>query len=426
MKKVAFYTLGCRVNQYETQVMMNSFKKEGYTISEFDDVCDVYVVNSCTVTAMSDKKSRQALRKAKRTNPSSVCVIVGCYPQNLKDNNLISEADIVLGNDRKDKLIEIVKKHLETRDKVIEVFPSKTFRKYADENVLPLFDNKTRAMIKIQDGCDRFCSYCIIPYVRGPVRSRSIESIIEEAKELSEKGFLEVVLTGIQTAAYGQDLKEGSLIEVIEKVAGIDGIKRIRLGSLEPLIITDEFVERAERTKKICPSFHLSLQSGCDSVLKRMNRRYNTEMYRKSIETIRKVFPDAAITTDVIAGFPGETEEEFKESLEFIETIGFTHIHAFPYSVREGTKAAEMQDQVEKSQKEERVKMLNEVGEKSHKSFLNSLYGNMYPVLFEKEIGDNVYHGLTPNYIDIFLKSDENIADKIIDVVIDEKNTKNM
>ncbi len=424
MKKAAFYTLGCRVNQYETQVMMNAFKNEGYEISSFDEICDVYIVNSCTVTAMSDKKSRQALRKAKRLNPNSVCAIVGCYPQNSGCENDLPEADVILGNGYKNKIIDAVKKAIEEKEKIVEIENAITLRTYSDYECEPLFDNKTRAMIKIQDGCDRYCSYCIIPYVRGPVRSRNVESIISETEKLTNKGFVEIVLTGIQTAAYGQDLKEGSLIEIIEKVSQVKGVERIRLGSLEPLIITDDFCSRAKATGKMCHSFHLSLQSGNDNVLSRMNRRYNREKYKQSIEIIRKYFPDAGITTDVIAGFPGETEEEFTDSLEFIKDIGFSHIHAFPYSPRQGTKAAIMEGQVEKSVKENRVKALNEAGMVSHKNFVRGLYGKKYPVLFEKLISDKIYTGLTPNYINVYLKSETDITDKIVDVVLDETNTK--
>ena len=423
MKKAAFYTLGCRVNQYETQVMMNIFKEKGFEISTFDDKCDVYIVNSCAVTAMSEKKSRQVLRKAKRLNPESVCAIVGCYPQKEQRSFDLTEADIIMGNDKKDEIFEAIENVLKSKVTFFGFDDAMSFRKYREETCSPLFDNKTRAMIKIQDGCDRFCSYCIIPYVRGPVRSRKIENILKEAEELASKGFVEVVLTGIQTAAYGQDLEKGSLIEVIEKVALIDGIKRIRLGSLEPLIITEDFLDRAKNTGKVCHSFHLSLQSGCDSVLKRMNRRYTVKQYENSIKLIRKYYPDAAITTDVIAGFPGETEEEFKTSLEFIRSVGFSHIHAFPYSPREGTKAALIPEQLDKNVKEERVKLLNRISLESHKKFINSLHGNSYEVLIEKRTDENMYEGLTPNYITVSVRSDTDITDKITVVTLNDKNT---
>lgn len=418
MKKAGFFTLGCRVNSYETQAMSDIFKKNGFEIADFNEICDVYIVNSCTVTAMGDKKSRQELRKAKRKNPSAICALVGCYAQSLiKKGESIPEADIILGNGFKNKILDAVEKALSEKKQQTIVEDALKQREYCEDKI-DNFDDKTRAMIKIQDGCDRFCSYCIIPYVRGPVKSRKLENIKAEVEKIAKCGFKEIVLTGIQVAAFGQDTKEGTLLDVVKLCAETDGIERIRLGSVEPVIITDEFLEGIKDTNKFCPSFHLSLQSGCDETLKRMNRRYNTEQYFNAISKIREYFPYAGITTDVIVGFPGETEEEFEKSLEFAEKVGFTHIHVFPYSIREGTKAAEMDGQIEKSIKDRRVKLMNEVSEKSHKEFMEKIKGKTFKVLVETEKERGIYTGYTENYIETEIISDKNIIGEIIETVL--------
>lgn len=419
MKKVGFFTLGCRVNQYETEAMCESFIKSGYEITDFNDLCDIYVINSCTVTSTGDKKTRQAVRRAKRKNPNSVTVMAGCYAQYLiREGQNLKEADIILGTGMKGKVVEAVEEFIAQKSQVVMVEDLKKHREF-EETPLATYQNKTRAMLKIEDGCDRFCSYCIIPYVRGPVRSRNMSEIKAELKKLGENNFKEVVITGIQVAAFGRDLKEDvSLIDVIELAAQIDTVKRIRLGSLEPVIITEEFLTRAKATGKMCPSFHLSLQSGSDSVLKRMNRRYTAEEYKNAIDLIRKFFPDAGITTDIIVGFPGETEEEFNQSLDFAQKIGFSHIHVFPYSIREGTKAALMDGQLDKGVKDERVKRMSMVGAETKKNFYNMAIGKTYPVLFEREAFEGIYEGYTPNYINIRIKSDTDISHKIIDVTI--------
>lgn len=419
MKKVSFFTLGCRVNQYETEAMAEAFIKNGYEIADFNDICDVYVVNSCTVTAMGDKKSRQAVRRAKRLSPNSVTVIAGCYAQAMKrEGKTLKEADIILGTDMKGKAVEAVENFLKEKEQIVMVEDLKNHRTFC-ETPLTTYQAKTRAMLKIEDGCDRFCSYCIIPYVRGPVRSRKVEEIRKELKILGQNNFKEIVITGIQVAAYGKDLNvDLGLIDIIELAAAEKSIERIRLGSLEPVVITEEFLTRAKNTGKLCPSFHLSLQSGCDSVLKRMNRRYTTEEYKNAIDLIRKFYPDAGITTDIIVGFPGETEDEFKTSLEFAEKIAFSHIHVFPYSIREGTKAALMEGQLDKCIKEERVKKMSAVANKTKETFINSVIGKTYPVLFEQEVESGVFEGYTPNYITVRVKSDTDISHKIVDVTL--------
>jgi len=419
LKKVSFYTLGCRVNQYETEAMAEAFLKNGYEIADFNDICDVYVVNSCTVTAMGDKKSRQAVRRAKRLNPASVTVIAGCFAQAMKkEGKTLEEADIILGTDMKGRVVCAVEEFLAKKEQIVMVDDLTSHRIFC-ETPLTTYQAKTRAMLKIEDGCDRYCSYCIIPYVRGPVRSRNPEEIRKELKILGESNFKEIVITGIQVAAYGKDLKEDiSLIDIIEMVSAEPSVERIRLGSLEPVIITEEFLTRAKNTGKLCPSFHLSLQSGCDSVLKRMNRRYTSLEYKNAIDLIRKYYPDAGITTDIIVGFPGETEEEFNSSLKFAEKIAFSHIHVFPYSIREGTKAALMGGQLDKATKEERVKKMSAVAQKTRETFINSVLGKNYPVLFEQEVASGIYAGYTPNYIPVRVKSEENLSHKIADVTL--------
>lgn len=418
MKKAGFFTLGCRVNSYETQVMCDLFKKNGYEIADFNEMCDVYIINSCTVTAMGDKKSRQELRKAKRKNPSSVCVLAGCYAQSLiKNGEKLPEADVILGNGMKNKILELVEKAIKEKSQQIAVEDALKQKIYCEDKI-DSFDDKTRAMIKIQDGCDRFCSYCIIPYVRGPVKSRKLSDIKTEVEKIAKCGFKEIVLTGIQVAAFGQDTKEGTLLDVVKLCAETEGIERIRLGSVEPVIVTEEFLKGVKDTGKFCPSFHLSLQSGCDETLKRMNRRYNSAQYFEAICKIREYFPYAGLTTDMIAGFPGETEEEFEKSLAFAEKAGFTHIHVFPYSIREGTKAAEMKEQIDKNIKDVRVKLINDVSEKSHKAFMDKIKGQTFKVLVEREKEKGIYVGYTENYIETEIKSDKDIIGEIVEVIL--------
>jgi len=416
MKKAAFLTLGCRVNQYETQAMKEIFINNGYEICQYNEKADVYVVNSCTVTATGDKKSRQALSRAKKQNPDAITILAGCYAQKISREDAEKlKADIILGNNEKEKIIEAVNEKVKEK----QIFRVNDLKNALYSHMsIETYEEKTRGMIKIEDGCDRFCSYCIIPYVRGPVRCRPFDEIICEAERLASNGFKEVVLTGIQTAAY--KWQELTLKDVITSVAKVNGIERIRLGSLEPVIITDEFLTAVKETNKFCPTFHLSLQSGSDSVLRRMNRRYNTSLYKEKIDKIRDYFPHAAITTDVIAGFPGETQEEHKETKKFAELIGFAHKHVFPYSSREGTKAATMDGQLEKNVKEKRTAELNALSEKMSRDFIEKNMDKTYPVLFEQLTKDGKYEGLTPNYITVKVKSDEDLRGKIKDITICE------
>ena len=352
MKKVAFITLGCKVNQYETNAMTQKFIKSGYEIVNEQEKADIYIINTCTVTNMSDRKSRQMLRRVRDLNKKAIIVACGCYAQVAKSElEKIEEIDLILGNNEKGHIVEYVEEVMKNHNKktqVADVMEEKEFMDFGDTT----YSKKTRAVIKVQDGCDRFCSYCIIPYARGRVRSRKPESIISEIKKIAKEGTKEVVITGIHVASYGKDFKEEyRLIDLLEEINQIEGIKRIRLGSIEPLLINKEFMERLVKLEKICHHFHLSLQSGCDETLKRMNRRYTTDQFREIVTILRKYYEDVILTTDIIVGFPGETEEEFNKTYKFLEEINFYKMHIFKYSPRNGTKAAKMEDKRKKEVK---------------------------------------------------------------------------
>ena len=346
-KKVAFCTLGCKVNQYETNAMIEKFINKGYEIVDFEEKADIYIINTCTVTNIADRKSRQMLRRVKEINENALLVACGCYAQVAKEElEKIPEIDLIYGTNEKNKIAEYREEYENDsrkgnvpNEKVTDVMYQKEFLDFGTTS----YTEKTRAVIKVQDGCDRFCSYCIIPYARGHVRSRKIESVVEEVKKIAEEGIKEVVITGIHIASYGKDFKEKiGLIDLLEEINKIEGIKRIRLGSIEPTLITEEFLTRLTKLEKICDHFHLSLQSGCDETLKRMNRRYTTEEFKKSTELLKKVYPDVALTTDIIVGFPQETDEEFEKTYQFLKDIAFYKMHIFKYSQRKGTKAAIM------------------------------------------------------------------------------------
>ena len=406
MKKVVeFITLGCKVNQYETNAMAQKFLEKGYEVLEenrvnnLDKVPDICIINTCTVTNMSDRKSRQMLRKVKETNPQTVVVAVGCYAQVAKDTlKEIPEIDLVLGNNEKVNIVEYVEKYLSEHIDNIEIEDVMQSREFSDFGDIT-FTEKTRAVIKIQDGCDRFCSYCIIPYARGRVRSRKPQSIISEIEKIAEEGIKEVVITGIHIASYGKDFKnEYHLIDLLEEINKIKLIERIRLGSIEPLLITDEFVERLKKLDKVCHHFHLSLQSGCDETLKRMNRRYTTEQFEEITRRLRNTYEDVKLTTDIIVGFPGETEEEFEKTYQFLSKIKFYKMHVFKYSQRKGTKAAVMPEQVSGEKKEERSKILIELSNKNEKEYNEEEVGKEVNVLFE-ESKDGIFKGHTANYM---------------------------
>ena len=395
MKTVAFITLGCKVNQYETNAMIQKLIEGGYKIVEHHEKADIYIVNTCTVTNMSDRKSRQMIRKVREINPQAKIIAVGCYVEVAKNEvEKMKEIDLTLGNSEKvdivkycDNLLQDIKKDENNKKNEFSEFGTITYTE------------KTRAVIKIQDGCDRFCSYCIIPYARGRVRSRNPQNVISEITQISKKGIKEVVLTGIHIASYGKDFDEKyELIDLLEEINKIDGIQRIRLGSIEPLLITNEFIQRLSKLEKICEHFHLSLQSGCDETLKRMNRRYTTTQFKEIVGIIRKAYKNANLTTDIIVGFPQETEEEFKKTYEFLKEIKFYKMHIFKYSPRKGTLAEKMQGQILPQIKEERSRKLIELSDKNEEEYNKKYIGNEVEVLWEEE-KQGIYKGHTKNYI---------------------------
>ena len=397
--KVAIYTLGCKVNQYETQAMEQELRSRGHQVVDFTDEADAYVVNTCSVTAVSDQKSRQMVRRAKKQHPHAVLAVCGCYPQTHADEAEALEVDIVAGTGDRAGFIGLLeeaaaeKRHIRAID---ESFERRVFE------VLPAggMNERTRAMLKVEDGCVNFCSYCIIPYARGPVRSAPLEVAVEQAKGLGAEGYREIVVTGIEISSWGRDLKNGlSLINLLEAVCTAVPEVRIRLGSLEPRTITEEFCRRASVLENLCPQFHLSLQSGCDATLKRMNRKYDTARYLESVELLRKWFDRPAVTTDLITGFPEETEEEFEATLDFIRRCGFAQMHIFPYSIRPGTPAAKM-TQIHKGVKEERARRAAAVAADMERTYLAGCVGQIYPVLFEQE-RDGLFAGHAPNYMEV-------------------------
>ncbi len=410
-KKFAIYTLGCKVNTYESEAVKKQFEDNGYICVDFDEFADVYIINTCTVTHLGDRKSRQMIRRTKQINDKSTLVVMGCYAQVApSDISKISEVDIIIGTDKKAHVYDAVKEFLNNKEKLNLVCDIKNKTDFEELEVTS-YDGRTRAFLKVQDGCDNFCSYCIIPYARGRIRSRSLENSLKEARRLAKHGFSEIVLVGIHLASYGRDTGE-SLIDLLKGLNDIDGLKRIRMGSLEPTLFDDEFTEKISKLSKICRHFHLSLQSGCDETLKRMNRKYLTDDYKKAVFRIRKAFPDAAITTDIMVGFPGETDEEFENSLNFTEEISFAEAHIFKYSVRKGTVAQKMENQISPHVKDERSKRLINLTKKTRESFLLSHIGKTIEVLFEREYKDmpGWYEGKTDNYITVVAKSEKDIS----------------
>ena len=405
---------GCKVNQYETNAMIQQFIDKRYEIVEHTKKADIYIVNTCTVTNMSDRKSRQMLRRVKELNKDAIVVACGCYVQVAKKEiENIPEIDLALGNNEKKEIVDIVEKYLEQnkkREEMEDVMYQKEFVDFGDV----IYTEKTRAVIKVQDGCDRFCSYCIIPYARGRVRSRKPQSILSEIEKISKQGIKEVVITGIHIASYGKDFKqEYKLIDLLEDINKIEGIKRIRLGSIEPLLITEEFVKRLVKLKKVCHHFHLSLQSGCDETLKRMNRRYSTKEFKEIVARLRRYYNDVILTTDIIVGFPQESENEFKETYKFLEEIKFYKMHVFKYSPRKGTKAAKMCGQIDGNIKEERSQKLIEMSDENEKEYNKSYIGKKIEVLFEEE-KNGFYQGHTKNYILALCKTNKNLENQIV------------
>lgn len=415
MKKVAFYTLGCKVNQYDTEAMLSIFEKEGYEVVEFDDFADVYVINTCTVTNLSDRKSRQAIRKAKHQNEASTVIVAGCYAQTSPEEVAgIPGVNLVIGTKDRNEIIRFIKEIEAGKSQINAVENIMTVRDF-EELRIDEYKGHTRAFLKIQEGCSQFCTYCIIPYARGPVRSRLPEDVIDEVKRLSDNGFKEVVLTGIHIASYGRDLKNITLLELIEQIHAVQGIERIRLGSLEPKTITPEFVQKIKTLYKLCPHFHISLQSGCDETLKRMNRKYTTQEYMNVVKLLRENINDVALTTDVMTGFPGETDEEFKKTCDFLEQVRFMKMHIFKFSPRKGTPAATYKDQVAPEKKEQRSRVLLDMSQRLSLEFNKRYLGKTMPVLFEQEVKgkEGYYEGLTANYIQVLCSGDESLKGKI-------------
>lgn len=414
MKTVAFCTLGCKVNQYETNAMMQKMIEAGYEVVDFETKADIYIINTCTVTNMADKKSRQMLRRVKEINPEAILIAVGCYAQVAKEKlEQIPEIDLILGINEKNDIV----KYIEQASKntyVSDVLHQTEFLDFGDVT----YTEKTRAVIKVQDGCNQFCSYCIIPYARGRIRSRKPESVIKEITDVAKEGIKEVVITGIHIASYGKDFNtEYRLIDLLEKIQKVDGIQRIRLGSLEPTLITEEFVTRLKKLSKICDHFHLSLQSGCDETLKRMNRKYTTDQFRHVVELIRNAYPEVHLTTDVIVGFPGETEEELNKTYEFLKEIKFYKMHVFKYSPRSGTVAAKMPNQIDGNIKEERSNKLIELSDENEKEYNQKYIGKEVEVLLEEREGEYL-KGHTTNYMVVKMKTNENLENTIQKVVV--------
>ncbi|OPX45290.1 tRNA (N(6)-L-threonylcarbamoyladenosine(37)-C(2))-methylthiotransferase MtaB [Clostridium thermobutyricum] len=424
--KVAFATLGCRVNVYESEAMTEKFIREGYEVVDFSEKADVYVINTCSVTNMGDKKSRQIIGRARRQNSEAIIAAVGCYSQIApKEVSSIEGVDVVLGTRNKGDIVYFVNKAREEKKPQIEVSGVLKNKKFENLKIED-YREKTRAFLKIQDGCNRFCTYCLIPYTRGAVCSKDFKVVLNEIKQLAEHGFKEIILSGIHTASYGLDLEGNvTLISLLEEIENIDGIERVRIGSIEPAFFTPEVVEKIKNMKKLCPQFHLSLQSGCTSTLKRMNRRYTADEYEEIVKVLRDNLKDVSITTDVIVGFPGETEEEFNETYEFLKRNKLTKTHIFKFSPRTGTKAHDMENQIDGKIKEERSKKLIALNKINEREFTKALVGRTMDVLIEQEVKgeEGVYEGYTRNYVKVHVKGiSEKEIGKIINVkILEEK-----
>lgn len=423
--KVALHNLGCKVNAYETEAMQQLLEAAGYEIVTFAPGADIYVINTCTVTNIADRKSRQMLHKAKKMNPEAVVVAAGCYVQAGKEKAEADPSiDLIIGNNKKQDLISVLEQYLETKERREEMIDISHTKEY-EELQIDRTEEHTRAYIKVQDGCNQFCTYCVIPYARGRVRSRKTADVVREVERLAISGCQEVVLTGIHLSSYGVDRKEDgeTLLSLIQAVHQVEGIKRIRLGSLEPGIVTEEFAKELSQLKKVCPHFHLSLQSGCTDTLKRMNRRYTAQEYAEKCEILRKYFSCPALTTDIITGFPGETEEEFSQSRDFVKKTGFYETHIFPYSRREGTKAANMPGQLPEGVKKERSRVLIEIGTKHQREFMEKFLGQKRKVLFEERQdiqGTAYWVGHTMEYLKVAVVSDEDLGNRILEVKLEE------
>ena len=413
MKKAASFALGCKVNQYESEAIAELFAEKGYEIVGIDEEADVYVINTCTVTNFGDKKSRQLIRKVKRQNENAIVAVVGCYAQTApKELMEIAGVNLVIGTKDRAQIVEMVEQYDRANgveNHVSDIMKERVFEPLSIQKLA----NRTRAYLKIQDGCSQYCSYCIIPYARGPIRSREPQEVVAEVKRLAENGFKEVVLTGIHVASYGKDRRDTSLLDILKQVHEVEGIERIRFSSIEPNVVTEEFAQTMAALPKVCDHFHLSLQSGCDKTLKEMNRKYDTEKYRQAVATLRKYLPKVALTTDIIVGFPGETEEDFRESYAFAEEIGFAKIHVFPYSPKRGTPAAARKDQLLNAVKAERSHTLIQLSDKMAADFLADAVWTDAEVLYERAVGEGIYEGHTTNYMKVHGRSEVDLTNRI-------------
>ena len=413
MKKAASFALGCKVNQYESEAIAELFAEKGYEIVGIDEEADVYVINTCTVTNFGDKKSRQLIRKVKRQNENAIVAVVGCYAQTApKELMEIAGVNLVIGTKDRAQIVEMVEQYDRANgveNHVSDIMKERVFEPLSIQKLA----NRTRAYLKIQDGCSQYCSYCIIPYARGPIRSREPQEVVAEVKRLAENGFKEVVLTGIHVASYGKDRRDTSLLDILKQVHEVEGIERIRFSSIEPNVVTEEFAQTMAALPKVCDHFHLSLQSGCDKTLKEMNRKYDTEKYRQAAATLRKYLPKVALTTDIIVGFPGETEEDFRESYAFAEEIGFAKIHVFPYSPKRGPPAAARKDQLLNAVKSERSHTLIQLSDRMAADFLADAVGTDAEVLYERAVGEGIYEGHTTNYMKVHGRSEADLTNRI-------------
>lgn len=417
--KAAIYTLGCKVNTYESAEISRDLVVHGYMTVPQNSNADIYIINSCTVTAESNRKTRQLVRKIRNSHPDSVIVLTGCMPQAFPEEaRLITEADIITGNKSNRDIPRLIDEYLQTREKFFEITEHEKDELFEGIEVSAT-EGHTRAFLKIQDGCNRFCSYCAIPYARGRSRSRKLEDIASCAKSFGDNGYCEIVLVGINLSAYGRELGNLTLADAVSEINKIDAIKRIRLGSLEPDHITKEMISELKKNDKLCPQFHISLQSGSNTVLKRMNRHYTAEEYAQTVINLRTAFPDCSVTTDIICGFPGETEEEFLETVEFVKQTGFEKVHIFPYSIRKGTRAAVMENQIQKKIKEERCAILADICAKERFEFMSSHIGKTFEVLFETP-KNGIQRGYTRNYIPVAVKNieNENLTGRLLDIKI--------
>lgn len=422
--KAAFYTLGCKVNQYETEYMTELLKNAGFEIVSHNEEADYYIINSCTVTATADQKTRQNVRKFKRQHPNSAVILTGCMPQAFPEQaKELFDADIVLSNKNNDDILNLINEYNINHNRIVKINKHEKGDAF-QKCTISGFNERIRAFVKIEDGCDRFCSYCIIPTSRGRVRSKAPEDLKKEAELLAFHGIKEIVLVGINLSSYGKG-EDFDMVDAIKICCETDGIKRVRLGSLEPDHITDDVIERMAKCKKLCPQFHISLQSGCNKTLKDMNRHYTAEEYKVLCDKLRSTFKDATITTDVMVGFNEESEEDFNESLRFVNGIGFEKVHVFPYSERKSTAASKKGDSVSKKEKERRASIMIEETDKTRHEYFNSLIGSEQEVLFENEIEQGIYQGYTRGYVPVRMKSDKNIIGKQINVIIKTADAKN-